>query len=102
MHLPGPIPVKNFWSVVVYDLWTRSMLANGQKHPSLNSYAPDVGDRRGRLGRRLLRPRATPRRGRANWIRTLPEIGWFPMLRLYGPEETWFDLTWKPGPLEPL
>jgi hypothetical protein len=24
---------------VVYDLWTRSMLANGQRYPSLNSYA---------------------------------------------------------------
>src|SRR5262245_1622853 len=39
---PGPIPAKDFWSVVVYDLWTRSMLADGRAFPSLNSYAPDI------------------------------------------------------------
>ena len=33
LQLPGPIPAKDFWSVVVYDLWTRSMLANGPRVP---------------------------------------------------------------------
>ena len=33
LHLPGPVPAKNFLSVVVYDLWTRSTLANGQRYP---------------------------------------------------------------------
>ena len=44
LRLPGPIPAKDFWSVVVYDLWTRSMLANGQPHPSLSTYSPGVAD----------------------------------------------------------
>ena len=42
LRLPGPIPAKDFWSVVVYDVWTRSMLANGQPHPSLSTYSPGV------------------------------------------------------------
>jgi hypothetical protein len=42
LRLPGPIPAKDFWSVVVYDLWTRSMLANGRAYPSLNSYAAGI------------------------------------------------------------
>ena len=42
LRLPGPIPAKDFWSVVVYDLWTRSMLANGQPHPSVSTYSPGV------------------------------------------------------------
>ena len=42
LHLPGPIPAKDFWSVVVYDLWPRSMPANGQAHPSLSTYSPGV------------------------------------------------------------
>lgn len=37
-----------------------------------------------------------------NWIRTLPGTGWFPLLRLYGPTETWFDQSWKPSDLEPI
>ena len=39
LRLPAPVPAKNFWSVVVYDLWTRSMLANGQPYPSVSTYA---------------------------------------------------------------
>jgi hypothetical protein len=27
---------------VVYDLWTRSMLANGQAHASVSTYSPGV------------------------------------------------------------
>ena len=42
LRLPAPVPAKDFWSVVVYDLWTRSMLANGQPYPSVNSYAPGL------------------------------------------------------------
>jgi hypothetical protein len=34
---------------------------------------------------------------RNNWIRTVPGTSWFPMLRLYGPLEAWFDKSWKPG-----
>lgn len=36
----------------------------------------------------------------SNWIRTLPDTGWFPILRLYGPLESWIDGSWKPGDLE--
>jgi hypothetical protein len=42
LRLPDPIPAKDFWSVVVYDLWTRSMLANGRAFPSLNSHTPGI------------------------------------------------------------
>ena len=34
-----------------------------------------------------------------NWIRSMPEIGWFPVIRLYGPLEAWIDGTWKPDDL---
>lgn len=38
----------------------------------------------------------------ANWVQTVPGKGWFVLLRLYGPLETWFDGTWRPGDVEPL
>ena len=42
MTMPAPIPAANFWSTVVYDVWTRSMLANGEAAASLNQYADGV------------------------------------------------------------
>ena len=35
-----------------------------------------------------------------NWIQTVPEKGFFMILRLYGPLEPWFDKTWRPGKIE--
>ena len=37
-----------------------------------------------------------------NWIQTVPGKSWFPILRIYGPLEPWFDKTWKPGEVELL
>src|SRR5215218_10207957 len=42
LRLPSGIPAADFWSIVVYDGWTRSMLANGQPEASKNSYNPDL------------------------------------------------------------
>ena len=35
-----------------------------------------------------------------NWAQTVPGKGWFVLLRLYGPGESWFDKTWRPGEIE--
>ena len=37
LRLPPNIPVKNFWSVIVYDNQTRSMVQADQKAPSVSS-----------------------------------------------------------------
>lgn len=43
----------------------------------------------------------SPGEGR-NWLRALPDQGFFVILRLYGPTKAFFDKTWKPGDLESL
>ena len=101
LRLPAPVPAKDFWSVVVYDLWTRSMLANGQPYPSVSSYAPGLRANADGAIDLYLGPEP-PAGFEANWIRTLPGTGWFPILRLYGPLAPWFDQTWTPGDLEPV
>ena len=101
LRLPAPVPAKDFWSVVVYDLWTRSMLANGQPYPSRNTYAPELRANDDGAIDIYIGPEP-PAGFEANWIRTLPGTGWFPLLRLYGPTEPWFDQSWKPGDLEPI
>jgi hypothetical protein len=35
-----------------------------------------------------------------NWLKTLPDQGFFVILRLYGPTQPFFDQTWKPSDLE--
>jgi hypothetical protein len=36
----------------------------------------------------------------ANWIQTVPNKGWFALLRFYSPSEAWFDKTWRRGEIE--
>jgi hypothetical protein len=30
----------------------------------------------------------------------VPGKGWFTFLRLYGPLDSWFDKSWRPGEIE--
>ena len=35
-----------------------------------------------------------------NWIQTMPGKGWFTILRLYSPLESFFDKSWRPSEIE--
>jgi hypothetical protein len=37
---------------------------------------------------------------RGNWIQTLPGKGWFTILRLYSPLESFFTKEWRAGEIE--
>jgi hypothetical protein len=100
LHLPSGIPAANFWSIVVYDVWTRSMLANGQTEASKNSYNPALAVNEDKSVDLFFGPEP-PAAGASNWIRTLPGKGWFTILRLYGPLEGYMDTSWKPSDIEP-
>src|SRR3954465_13647336 len=86
LRLPTGIPAANVWSIVVYDVWTRSMLANGQPEPSKNSYNRDLTTNDDGSVELYFGPEPPPSAPN-NWIRTLPGKGWFTILRLYGPLE---------------
>ncbi len=94
LRLPAKIPVKKFWSVVVYDAESRSMLRNGQKFPAVSQYTDPQVNSDGSIdihfGPEL--PSGEPK----NWIPTIRGKGWFPLLRFYGPLEAFFDKSWKP------
>ncbi|MFE1578768.1 DUF1254 domain-containing protein [Streptomyces fradiae] len=101
--LPPDIPAARFWSVTVYDNQTRSMLDTPQRYPRAGSQAypgpaatadPD-GTTTVHFGPE--RPDGVPE---GNWVQTLPDRGWFAVLRLYSPLGPFFDKTWRPGEIE--
>ncbi|MEZ5276115.1 MAG: DUF1254 domain-containing protein [Opitutaceae bacterium] len=99
IRLPAGIPARDFWSFVVYDNQTRSMLQTDQQFPSISSQRKDVVINADTSVDLYFGP--TPPKGHeSNWVQTVPGKGWNVLMRLYGPEQAWFDQTWRPGDFE--
>jgi hypothetical protein len=97
LNLPKGIPAALFWSVTVYDPVTGSGLDNGQPFPSINTMDKPAANSDGSTD--IYFGPSTPGAGR-NWLKTLPDKGFFVILRLYGPTKAFFDQTWKPSDIE--
>ncbi len=101
LRVKPEVPVKDFWSAIVYDNQTRSMLQTDQDFPQVSSLdeglvVNDDGSVDVYFG-----PTA-PAGMENNWIQTIPGKGWNMLFRLYGPLEPWFDKTWRLSEIEPL
>ena len=101
--LPPNIPAGKFWSLTLYDSQSRSMLdtpqryprAGSQSYPSPAAEANTDGSTTVYFGH--MQPKGVKR---GNWIQTVPGKGWFTILRLYSPLETFFTKQWRPSEIE--
>jgi hypothetical protein len=98
LHAPPEAPAKLFWSVTLYDVDTRSLLANPQK----------IADRSSRMDLKknadgsvdiYCGPEA-PAGFETNWIPTVAGRNWFAYFRLYEPTKRYFDKSWPLGDFE--
>lgn len=96
--LPKNIPVKSFWSFMIYDNQTRSMLETDQKDAGVDGLKNGLRTNKDGTTTVHFAPKA-PKGWENNWVQSNPEKGFNLLFRLYGPTETWFDQSWRPGDL---
>ena len=71
--------MKTFWSFVIYDNQTRSMLQTDQQFPSISSQKKDIVTNPDSSVDVWFGP-AAPVGHEANWVQTIPGKGWNTLL----------------------
>lgn len=93
LHVPPNAPVKQFWSLTVYEVATRCMISNKEEIADRSSRQPDLVKNADGSVDLYIGPKAAAGFEK-NWIPTVPGKAWFPYFRLYAPTEAHFDRTW--------
>jgi len=94
------VPVALFWAVTVYDPWTRSEIQS-QPYPSISSQQspPPTPNADGSID--IYFSSEKPQDvAEQNWVKTLPNQGFFVYIRYYGPLNAFNDKTWVPNDVE--
>ncbi|WET02994.1 DUF1254 domain-containing protein [Flavobacterium sp. YJ01] len=99
LTIPTPVPAKLFWSITIYDAITRSQVVTDQNKAALRSLF-ELKDKIGGNSIDLYFGPKAPAGKEGQWIKTIPNRGWFAYIRIYGPEKGAFNNTWKPGDFE--
>ena len=94
------VPVAMFWAVTVYDPWTRCEIQS-QPYPSISSQqkpAPTTNaDGSIDIYFSVKKPADV---SDANWVKTIPDQGFFVYMRYYGPLNAFNNKTWIPNDVE--
>ncbi len=93
LSVPANAPVKQYWSVTVYDRETHALVKD-MARASVASISPGVTINPDGSVDVYFGPKA-PEGREANWVPTDPKRKFELLFRLYGPEKPLFDKTWK-------
>lgn len=93
LHVPPNAPAKQFWSLTIYDVDTRSLVENQQQIADRSSRQSNLVRNADGSVDLYVGPTA-PTALENNWIPTVPGRAWFAYFRLYAPTETHFNRTW--------
>jgi hypothetical protein len=92
LHVPPNAPAKQFWSVTLYDVDTRSFIVTEEQITDRSSRLDLVKNADGSVDI-YMGPKA-PKGFEKNWIPTVPGRGWFSIFRFYAPTEAYFAKSW--------
>jgi hypothetical protein len=98
VHVSPNVPVKEFWSITVYDMETSAFFRNSTQL-ALSSTGKDVQKNPDGSVDVYIGPKA-PAGKESNWLYTPPDKNWFPWFRFYGPEKAVLDKSWKMPDIE--
>ena len=93
LHIEPNPPAANFWSITVYDIKNRLIIRNEIKRSDLSSRSESLVMNSDGSVDLYFGPEA-PEGKEGNWIQSNDGESYFMYLRLYGPEQEYFDQTY--------
>ena len=99
LTVPKDVPVKQFWSLTIYDRDTWAFIYSPQMLPGLSSRDTDKMTKNADGGVTLYFGPRAPKGLEANWIPTSGKKP-YAMFRFYGPEEAFYNKTFKLADVE--
>lgn len=94
LTMPAEVPVKQFWSLVVYDLETFAFIYSPQERPGLSSFDLPNMEKNSDGSVTLYFGPKPPKGLESNWIPTEGKIP-MPIVRFYGPTEEYHNKSWE-------
>ncbi|MDX2348112.1 MAG: DUF1254 domain-containing protein [Nitrospirota bacterium] len=101
LNIPKNVPINNYWSICLYDIETRSLIANGTPK-SCSASISDLDQNSDGSYDLYFGTEKPEGVNDNNFVLTKDGEGWFTYMRYYGPEEAFFDKTWVPNDFEKI
>ena len=101
LTIPPNAPMKQFWSITVYSQATRCLINNGTGRADRSSRHDLVKNADGSVDL-YFGPNGVPEGIKENYVKTIPDEGFFVYFRLYAPTEPYFKKSWALPDLEKL
>ena len=101
LTVPADVPVRDFWSIIAYEMETRSFIYNDLNRVGLSSLDASEMQLNADGSIDIYFGKTAPTGLESNWIPTGGK-SFFPMFRLYGPEEAFFNKAFLLNDIEKI